>query len=227
MISNLYTKDTGKTKSIFLRLLAITMVALSLTQLTACKSQMPEATSTPVVTDPRLLPPLTLEQAEQQLKEKGSTFVDTIDKASRITGYPVTIPAFIPEGFTPRVITNSSAFFIYTMGFGSPASRLPEFLYDVQLTYVQTQGPAIANEPFFMITQSRNKIQGVGGMGEEPVDIDGNPGKKAIIPAVDKRPTRLGLSWSDGTMYYVLEGTLVDPLDEATLVKVASSMGVP
>ena len=204
------------------------MVALSLTPLTACKSQSPEATTTPVVTDQRVSTPLTLEQAEQQLKEKGSTFVDTIEKASLLTGYPVAIPAFIPEGFAPRIITNSSAFYIYYLRFGSPGapSQLPPFPYDVQVTFVQTQGVSIANEPFFMITQSRNKIQGVGA-GEEPVDIDGNPGKKALIPAVDERPARLGLSWNDGTMYYVMEGTLIGPLNEATLVKVASSMGVP
>lgn len=225
-MSDLYNKDAGKMRRIFSGLLAISMVVLSLAQLTACKSQVPEATPTPVVTDQSTSTPLTLEQAEQQLKEKGSTFVDTIEKASRLTGYQVAIPAFIPESFAPRVIVNSSSFNIYQIGFGLSSTRTTEFPYDVLQWFVQTQGRSIQNEPFFMITQSRNKIQGVGG-GEEPVDIGGNPGKKSVLPAVDKRPTRLGLSWNDGTMYYVMEGTLTGPLDEATLVKVASSMGVP
>jgi hypothetical protein len=236
MISDLYTKDTGKTRRIFSGFLAISMVALYLAQLTACQSQVPETTTVPEttaapgVTDQRVSTPLTLEQAEQQLKETGSTFVDTIEKASRLTGYPVTMPAFVPEGFAPWVIVNSGTFNIYTLRRsavpGSPASQLPPFPYDVQQWFVQTQGRSIANKPFFMITQSRNKIQGVGG-SEEPVDIGGHLGKKSVLPASDNNTARLGLSWSDGTMYYVMEGTLTGPLDEATLVKVASSMRIP
>jgi hypothetical protein len=226
MISDLYIKDTGKMRRVFLGLLAISMVALSLTPLTACKSPAPETTPTPAVTDQSASTPLTLEQAEQQLKETGSTFVDTVEKASRLTGYPVTMPAFVPEGFVPRIITNSSAFNIYQIGFGLSSTRTTEFPYDVLQWFVQTQGRSIGNQPFFMITQSRNKIQGVGA-GEEPVDIGGHPGKKLFIPAGDKSPARLGLSWNDGTMYYVMEGTLIGPLDEATLVKVASSMRIP
>jgi hypothetical protein len=226
MISDLYTKGTGKTRRIFSGLLVISMVALSLTQLTACKSQAPETTAAPGVTDQRLSPPLTLEQAEQQLKETGSTFVDTIEKASRLTGYPVAMPAFLPEGFSPRVITNSSTFRIYYLRFGFSTSQPPPFPYDVEQWFVQTPGASIAGKPFFMIAQSRNKIQGVGA-GEEPVDIGGNPGKKVLIPAGDKSPARLGLSWNDGTMYYVMESTLIGPLDEATLLKVASSMSFP
>jgi hypothetical protein len=228
MIPDLYIKDTSKTRRIFSGLLVISLVALSLTPLAACKSPAPEETTTPAVTDQRHSTPLTLEQAEQQLKETGSTFVDTIEKASKLTGYPVTMPAFVPEGFSPRVITNSSAFNIYYVRFGSPGapSQLPEFPYDVLVYFVPSQGVLNTNKPFFLITQSRNKVHGVGA-DEEPVDIGGNPGKKVLIPAGDKSPARLGLSWNDGTMYYVMESTLVDPLDEATLIKIASSMGVP
>ncbi len=60
-----------------------------------------------------------------------------------------------------------------------------------------------------------------------PVDIDinGHPGKKVLIPA-DGRAPGIHLAWNDGTLYYDLEGTLTSPLDEATLIKVAASMGV-
>jgi hypothetical protein len=213
-------------RRIFSTLLATVVIVLSFIPLTACKSQA--TTAAPSTTDQRYSPPLTLEQAEQQIKETGSTFVDTVEKASKLTGYPVATPAFVPDGFAPRVIVNSSSFNIYQIGFnaprpGTPVSQ-PPFPYDVQQTYAQTQG-RLTNEPFFMITQSRNNI-GIAG-DKQPVDIGGHPGEKSLIPASGNSSARLTFNWINGTMHYVMMGTLTGPLDEATLIKVAASMRVP
>jgi hypothetical protein len=211
-------------RSTLLIISAIVVIVLSLMPLTACKSQ--PTTTSPSSTDPRFSPPLTLEQAEQRLKETGSTLVDTVDKASRLTGYPVAIPAFVPEGFAPWVIAFSSTFDIHAVGFSSPNYKPSAFPYDVQQYFAQTQGLPVSKGPFFTVTQSRNKIRSAGGE-LTPVDIGSHPGEKMFIPASGNNTVRLGLSWNDGTMYYVMEATLTGPLDETTLIKIASSMGVP
>jgi hypothetical protein len=105
------------------------------------------------------------------------------------------------------------------MTFGPIVSPAPEFPYDVQQVF--RLGGLLSSKSSFVITQSKNPI---GAVGQDDVDIGDNPGKKMVLPATDTRPARLALTWSDGHLFYNLEGILDSQLDENTLVKVAASV---
>jgi hypothetical protein len=46
------------------------------------------------------------------------------------------------------------------------------------------------------------------------------------MPVFESSPGRFILKWEDDMRSYYFEGTLLAPLDEATLLKVADSVGV-
>jgi len=170
------------------------------------------ATSTPV-------PSLFLEQAREQLTKTGSVFVANVNMASELTAYPVATPSFIPDGFTPVEPPGAGgAFQIFTLG--NPAHiEGVEYPYSVNVIYSQT-GKFSTSVPFFQISQSRNRIGSVPEGGH--VQIGEYKGKKALLSDLD--PPRLVLTWNDGTMYYAMEGLLIEPLNEVTLIRVAASM---
>jgi hypothetical protein len=160
----------------------------------------------------------TLEQARQQLAETGWALVYSLDIASQLAGYPVAMFTSLPEGF------ETVEFVIFKLG--PPMAPLTvEYPYSVEQRYSNNPSPPTPNL-IIMLSQSRNEIEGVGGEAVD-VEIGGNPGKKAIVPMGDNKPTRLGLSWSDGTRYYVMEGTLAEPLDEDAILRIAASVRVP
>jgi hypothetical protein len=64
------------------------------------------------------------------------------------------------------------------------------------------------------------------GLKLTDIEIGGRPAKKSLTPGRGTNPASLQLFWSDGKLNYRLEGNLASPLDEATLIKVAASMGV-
>jgi hypothetical protein len=163
-------------------------------------------------------PPLTLEQARQQLTESGWVRVYSLDMASQLAGYPVAMFTSIPEGF------ETVEFVIVTHALARINPSAVEFPYSVEQRYSNNPSPPAPNL-FIMLAQSRNEIEGVGGEAED-VEIGSYMGKKNIVPMGDN-PARLGLSWSDGTRHYVMEGTLTDPLDEAAVLRIAGSVRVP
>lgn len=223
-------------RTIFSGLLVISLLVLYLVQMTACTStttgvspslsgtlaspaitpglkETGQQTSTPIA--------LTLEEAEKELKDKGYTVVDTIEKASQLAGYQVATPSFIPEGFLAEVISNAGTFRVNILGFGLPTS---EFRKYPLVSQVFRPGGLLANEPFLILTQSKDPF----GTAGNPVDIDvnGHTGKKVLTPPDEKYPARLLLVWSDSDLFYSLEGVLISPLDETVLLKVASSVGI-
>lgn len=180
---------------------------LSVSNLTGCNST---SSVTPVSA--------TVEDAINQLLKTGSVFVPTSKMASELTGYSVAIPSFVPDGFVPVEPSGAGGSFnVFKLGEPSQIKGV-EYPYSVNVIYSQT-GEYSTNVPFFQITQSRNIISGPKG---EPVQIGKHEGKKAILS--DLAPPRLALTWREEVMYYSMEGLLLDPLDEDTLIKIASSM---
>ena len=161
--------------------------------------------------------PPTLEQARQQLADTGWARVYSLDIASQLAGYPVAMFTSMPEGF--------EMIWFHVFKLGPPVVKSTvEFPYSVEQRYENSPSPPL-HKLVTMLTQSRNSIEGVGGESED-IDIGGYPGKKNVVPMGDN-PARLGLSWSDGTRNYVMEGTLADPLDEAVILRIAASVRVP
>jgi len=192
----------------------------------ANQSAQPSSTETTAPTEappPTPAPSTTssssIEELRSQLLKTGNIFVDDVNTASELTGYPVATPSFIPDGFIPVEMPGAGgAFNVFKLGDPAHIEGV-EFPYSVNFIYSQT-GKFSTSVPFFQIHQSRNRIGAVPEGG--PVQIGEYEGEKALIS--DLAPPRLGLTWNDGTMYYVMEALLIEPLDEATLIQVAASM---
>jgi hypothetical protein len=162
---------------------------------------------------------LNLEKAKEHLNQDGYVFVDTIKTASQLAGYPLQTPSYLPEDFKLTVFRDG-AYQVFTLATPEipTENKTTEFPYSV-VQFFYKDGNIGPNEPFFDIHQSRNKIN---GPGNDPITINGFEGKKGVFN--DNLRPMLYITWSDGTIYFVLEGWLADTLDEAELIKVASSM---
>lgn len=162
---------------------------------------------------------ISIEELRSQLLKTGNIFVVDVKTASELTGYPVATPSFIPDGFIRIEIPGAGgAFNVFKLGKPADTGGV-EYPYSVHTIYSQT-GEFSTSVPYFQIHQSRNKI---GAAGEsEFVRIGEYEGKKALL--AEPEPPRLVLTWNDGTMYYSMEGLLIEPLDEETLIEVATSM---
>jgi hypothetical protein len=166
--------------------------------------------------------PLSLEEATKQLKEQGFTLTDTVEKASKLVGYSVAVPSFIPEGFMPKDNNERSGIFMISQ-IGSGSNPATVFPYEVSQYYSPSQY-ARERVPFFVTFQSTQEMS-TAGVKLEDIKIGGRPGKKSLIAARGNNPAILDLYWSDGILNYRLEGELSGILDEATLIKVAASIG--
>jgi hypothetical protein len=165
--------------------------------------------------------PLTLEEAEKQFKKTGSALVDTLEKASRLAGYQVATPSFIPEGFVLRDIDGQGGVF----DVHQPTFPAPNAPVEVAQHYSQNTDPKAPRGPFFILTQSTTTGDVAGGT-QTDIEINGHPGKRSLITSSGNNPVSLGLSWREGKVLFMLQGTLQSPLDEATLLKVAESVSV-
>lgn len=160
-----------------------------------------------------------LEQAKEQLNRDGLVFTNNVETASKLTGYPVKTPSYVPEGYSLAAFPEGS-FQVFRLGVTDIPIKTdsPEFPYSV-LQYFYKSGKIVSNEPFFSIDQSRNQIS---GPGEEPVTINGFQGKKGIFN--ENSRAMIYISWNDGTTSFVLTSWLTDTLDELTLLRIAASM---
>jgi hypothetical protein len=175
----------------------------------------------PYLVKPAAAQSLTLEQASAQLKERGYVVVDTAAKASQLVGYAVATPAFVPAGFVPVMEDVTGSFVLSKLGFGVP--NAPDVPIMVDQKYAQNPDPRAPHGPFFTLEQT-TQLHGLAGTAID-IEIAGYPGKKVLKPP-DGRPPGIHMAWTDGARYYDLEGELTGPLDEATLLQVAASMGV-
>ena len=191
----------------------IALVAIGLV-LVACLL-VPDS-CTPAATEPDVEakgPGLTPEE-EEQMAEWGVINVDNVDDASRIAGFPVAEPAYIPEGFS------GGSFSVSRLGARLPEEMRPKF---VQINVQRIWSWEGNRKVMFVLIQSQHKF-GIGG--GEPAEICGRQGERTFSEAEADRPARLSLGWEDNGNYFSLSGMLAGSLDEETLEKIACSVKV-
>jgi hypothetical protein len=158
---------------------------------------------------PRLTP-----EEEEQMAQRGVVNVDTVTDASRIAGFPVAEPDYIPEGFS------GGSFSVSQLGAGLPEDMKPKF---VQINVQRIWSWEGNHKVMFVLIQSQHK-SGIGG--GEPAEICGHPGERRFDEAHDDMPDRLAFGWEDDGNYFQLFGMLAGPLDEETLMQIACSVKV-
>jgi hypothetical protein len=211
----------GKTLSLALVCLLLSLV------LVACGSpeSEPPETTPPANADTSVAPSgetdyggLGLTEDEiRMLEERGIANVDSAEVASKIAGFEVAVPAYVPDGFQP------GKFSISISGAGLPESMRPKFNNTkVQRVYTRQEDRDI----MILLIQSPQQF-GIGG--GEPAEICGQTGERSFSPAdpANGQPyDKLTLGWEKNGVYYALTGTLTGTLDEAEMEKIACSIGV-
>jgi len=147
--------------------------------------------------------PQMAQDAEMLLAEKGFVRVPTIEEASRMVGYRVARPAFIPEGFS-----DLSKIWV--------TENKPSRSRSVMQTWVSKDGSShvmLVNDPV---------CRGIGG---EPAEVAGIAGERAFFGTETGRTSPLlVLFWRDGDISYNLVGIMAGPLDESALNRMALSV---
>jgi len=148
------------------------------------------------------------------MAQRGVVNVATVADASRIAGFVVVEPAYIPEGFS------GGSFSVCQHGATLPEDMKPKVIWiEVQSFYVWQGEVRI----IFMQTQGQHMSGIIGG---EPAEICGHPGERWFDAAHDDMPPRLAFGWEDNGYYFSLFGMLAGPLDEETLMQIACSVEV-
>jgi hypothetical protein len=152
----------------------------------------------------------------KMLEERGIVNVDSAEVASKIAGFEVAVPAYVPNGFQP------GKFSITISGAGLPESMRPKFNNTkVQRVYTR-QGDS---DIMILLIQSPQQF-GIGG--GELAEICGQTGERSFSPAdpVNGQPyDKLTLGWEKDGTYYALTGMLSGTLDMAEMEKMACSVG--
>ncbi len=159
------------------------------------------------------------EEEAAQMAELGYVNVDNVADASRIAGYPVAVPTYVPEGFIPEVLIGG-VFSVSQLGATLPEDIGPEVKpVDVYQGYIWQKDESVR----FDLTQINLGLS----LGEsEPAEFCGRSGQRYYREAEGDMPALVVLGWEvDGISYY-LTGTLADPLDEATLEQIACSVEI-
>jgi hypothetical protein len=153
----------------------------------------------------------------RMLEERGVANVESAEVASKIAGFEVAIPAYVPEGFIP------GKYMISISGAGLPEEMSPKF-NNTDVTQAFTyQGDRNIG---FSLIQKTHKF-GIGG--GEPAEICGQTGERAFTkadPASGQPYDMVTLGWEKNGIYYALTGVLGGTLDEAEMEKTACSIGV-
>lgn len=147
------------------------------------------------------------EEQKEQLAEKGFITVATVEEASRLAGYSVATPEFLPEGFRLH-----GQILVAQLGLGEWGTRKRH----VDLMWSWPEGAQL------LLTQA----PGIDVLaGREPTDICGRPGAKELFEAGKGREhPLLVLHWQDGDMGYSLGGSIAGLLTEEILMKIACSV---
>jgi hypothetical protein len=142
---------------------------------------------------------ITQEQQELWL-ERRVLPVHTIEEASRLVGYQVVIPAYIPDGFSAGDFQLSQL--------GLPPQTGDEW----------GDGIRIVQQDWFISDNSKIR-QG------EPSEICGHSGKREFWDAGEGREyPLLVLHWWDDEMVYTVSGDIEYPLTEEILNSIACSI---
>ncbi len=149
-----------------------------------------------------------------QMEELGYISIDNVADASRIAGYPVAVPTYLPEDFTGGVFSVSQ-FGLTFPGQSEPAVKA----FNVFQYYWWQEDESVR--------LSLIQVKLVLGLGDsEPTEFCGHSGQRYYREAEGDMAALVVLGWEvDGVSYY-LSGTLAGPLDEATLEQIACSIEV-
>ena len=192
-----------KTKALWLLVTCLVVVSLVPLLLASCHS------SDGGEEEPSLTP-----EEEEQMAQQGVVNVDTVADASRIAGFPVVEPAYIPEGFS------GGSFSVLHHGANPPEDMKTKFIWiNVERIWAWEGEERI----IFVLTQSQHKSNIIGS---EPAEICGRQGQRWFDAAHDDMPARLAFGWEDDGNYFSLFGMLAGPLDEETLMQIACSVEV-
>ncbi len=158
-------------------------------------------------------PTLTEEQQELWV-ERGVLPVSTIEEASRLVGYPVATPTFLPTGYLAGDFQlNQLGMPPHLGGEWGDGPRAVErqwtWAHDQKFAFSLHQIPGMTEE----------SVDG------EPIEICGRPGKRGFLEAEDglEHPLVVLHWWNDDMMYSIM-GSLADPLTEEILLKIACSV---
>lgn len=155
------------------------------------------------------------EEEIRMLEESGVANVESAEVASKIAGFEVFVPAYVPDGFIP------GKYMINISGAGLPAEMSPKFNNTkVTQTFTYQEDRNI----MVVLTQSPQPF-GIGG--SEPEEICGQTGERAFTKAdsANGQPNdTVTLGWEKNGIYYSLTGILGETLDEAELEKMACSI---
>ncbi len=202
-------------------LVALTLITLSCGPQTKTVAEpLPAQAKKPFVTEPGHV--LTAddfgftEMEMRILEEKGIANIASAEVASRIAGFKVVVPAYIPEGF------HEGKFMVHLFDEGMPEEPKPKSNYIQVHQYYTWSGEKF---PMFLLIQGSHRF-GIGG--SEPTEICGHPGERKYTKAdpEDETPySKLALGWENDGRYYAIIAILGENLDEATLEKIACSVG--
>jgi hypothetical protein len=158
---------------------------------------------------------LTQEEKMKMWEEKGIYNADTLEEASRIVGYQVAVPSYIPEGFG-----RYHNIIISKLGGGSGFSEemKPKF---TAINIVQMWRWDSDRSITFMLTQSQHKF-GIGG-DQEQVEIGGLKVIRSVTQMEPPRPN-VEYAWEKDGVSYALSGYLQGALDEAAMEKILGSI---
>lgn len=134
------------------------------------------------------------------------TTAATIEEATRLAGYEVFAPSFVPSQFN-----SASKITVHKTTNSNLSKRVMQTWSSVEKDF------------FFYLIQDP-KLSGIGG--GEKAEVGGVQGQRKYTAATPDRPAILSLYWQKGDMAFVLTGTLKGGLDEETLSKVVGSVGV-
>jgi hypothetical protein len=152
----------------------------------------------------------------KMLEERGVANVDSAEVASKIAGFEVAVPAYMPDGFSP------GKYSITLSGAGMPTGMTPKFNNTkVQRTYTWQEDANI----MILLIQSPLPFSVGGG---ELAEICGQQGERAFSktdPNNGQPYDKITFSWGKGGIYYAITGTLTGTLDEAEIQKMAGSIG--
>jgi len=153
--------------------------------------------------------PVLTEEQEEQLAEKGFIIVLTVEEASRLAGYSVATPEFLPEDLRLH-----EQILVAQLGLGEWGTRKRH----VDLMWSWPEGAHL------LLTQA----PGMDVLaGREPTEICGRPGAREFFEAGNGREhPLLVLHWHDGNMGYSLGGSIAGPLTEEILYEIACSVEV-
>lgn len=136
-------------------------------------------------------------------------YVSSFQEAACITGYPISVPTNLPDGFI-----RSESIVV--------AKRGSEHIEERSVWHSWY----IPGDPSYGFRLEEHSLK-IGLLGGEPAIINGIPGERRLRPEQPPEfPPLLTLLWEEGGHWYKIMGFLQGPITEEFLLEVAASLQV-